>query len=47
MRESWHINAPIFTPILPIFLMHQFYKIVFKNDSPLGFMIDNFLKNQV
>ncbi len=44
---SWCIIVPIYTPILPILLMHQFYKIVFKNASPLGFMIEVWVKNRV
>lgn len=43
--HSWCIIASICTPILPILLMHQFYKIVFKNTSPLGFMIEDWVKN--
>ena len=28
-------------------IMHQLCKIVFKNDLPLGFMIEEFIKKQV
>ena len=28
-------------------IMHQLCKIVFKNDLPLGFMIEEFIKNRL